>query len=349
MQYYSYRYDTLNYIREKARKNGCPVKATFEITPRCNFNCRMCYVHLPEEEIRKTKLHRELNAKEWLEIGKQCQNEGVLMLCITGGDPLSHPEFKEIWTGLSQMGFLMTLQTNAAFIGEELLNLFNEYPPFEVKITIYGSNNDVYKRVCKVENGFTLVDNAIQNLTKLKIPVQLVTTVVRQNIDDIRKIALYAKNLKLPWKYSTACYPSLRGVNNHVDECALDVWDLGCASETGKEWKNHALMNEEKLPCEYCSDYRIGFSITWDGDMRLCLLLNQPHISVLSQTVSQAWKQLLLFCERVRWPEKCYQCEMRKMCRRCLAHLACLNGGIGKVSGNYCHKVEEILAQERST
>lgn len=348
MQYHSYRYDTLNYIREKARKNGYPVKATFEITPRCNFNCPMCYVHLSGEEIKKTELQRELNAKEWLEIGRQCRDEGVLMLCITGGDPLSHPEFKEIWTGLAQMGFLMTLQTNAASIKEDILNLFNRYPPFEVKITVYGSNNDVYKQVCKIENGFTLVDKGIKSLIGLKVPIRLVTTVVKQNLNDVKKIALYAAGLKLPWNYSMACYPSLRGVDNQVDKYALDVWDLGCSAETGDEWKKHALMNEEKVPCSYCSDYRMGFSITWDGDMRLCLLLDQPHISVLSQGVSEAWKQLLLFCEKARWPEKCYQCEMQEMCRRCLAHLACLNGGIGKVSHSYCHKVKKILSQERS-
>ena len=40
------------------------------------------------------------SAKEWLEIGNQMQEAGVLFLLLTVGEPLLHPEFKEIFIGL---------------------------------------------------------------------------------------------------------------------------------------------------------------------------------------------------------------------------------------------------------
>ena len=33
------------YIHQKGARLGLPVTGTFELTPRCNFNCNMCYVH----------------------------------------------------------------------------------------------------------------------------------------------------------------------------------------------------------------------------------------------------------------------------------------------------------------
>ncbi len=35
----------------RARKRGIPLKGTFEITPLCNLDCRMCYVHLNKEQL----------------------------------------------------------------------------------------------------------------------------------------------------------------------------------------------------------------------------------------------------------------------------------------------------------
>ena len=32
-------------VRERAFADAIPISGTFELTCRCNFDCRMCYVH----------------------------------------------------------------------------------------------------------------------------------------------------------------------------------------------------------------------------------------------------------------------------------------------------------------
>lgn len=132
--------DIFRRIKEDAYKACRPIQATFELTPRCALNCKMCYVHLHPEEIPTCGRGRELTAEEWIEMGRQAQDAGVFSLCITGGDPVLHPEFEKIWKALSGMGFYITLQTNAYSITDKLEQLFYEYPPQEAKITLYGSN-----------------------------------------------------------------------------------------------------------------------------------------------------------------------------------------------------------------
>ena len=97
-------------------------------------------------------------------------------------------------------------------------------PPQEVKITLYGSNDEVYKNLCGAEDGFARVDRGIKKFQNLKIPVQLVTTFVKQNIQDRDNILKYAVKNHCRWYYSTACYPSLRGASTNARECALDVF-----------------------------------------------------------------------------------------------------------------------------
>ena len=41
------------YLHARACAKGIPLAGTFELTARCNFNCRMCYVHLTPEEQRR--------------------------------------------------------------------------------------------------------------------------------------------------------------------------------------------------------------------------------------------------------------------------------------------------------
>lgn len=34
----------------RADTQGIPLSGTFELTPRCNFNCKMCYIHRSEQD-----------------------------------------------------------------------------------------------------------------------------------------------------------------------------------------------------------------------------------------------------------------------------------------------------------
>ena len=40
------------YIQQKGAALGLPLAGNFELTPRCNFSCKMCYVH---EQVAKNE------------------------------------------------------------------------------------------------------------------------------------------------------------------------------------------------------------------------------------------------------------------------------------------------------
>ena len=196
-------------VWEKAFAEGIPISGTFELTPRCNFNCKMCYVHLQPEEIPQNGV--ELTAKEWLRIAKEAKAAGTTWVCVTGGEPLLHPEFPEIWQSLTEMGFFLTLQTNASLVRGKMLDLLERCPPRQAKVTLYGTDDEVYQAVCGVEQGFTRVNEGIHNLMSLGIPVTLVSTVIRQNRDDVERMAFYAYRHGLKWLPTASVKPSLRG------------------------------------------------------------------------------------------------------------------------------------------
>lgn len=319
-------------VWEKAYADAIPISGTFELTPRCNFNCRMCYVHLPENEIKKHGT--ELTGAEWIRIAQEAKEAGTTWLCITGGEPLMHPEFEIIWRELTQMGFFITLQTNASLL-TEYEKLFEECPPRACKITLYGSNDQVYRDVCRVENGFTKADAGIRMLRQMKIPVELVSTVIQQNLDDVENIIRYVEKNKLRWIPNINVRTAGRGVDVDMEHLRIRPPKKDSNAEQESSRKN--LVDPERKPCTYCKDFRIGYWIVWNGYMRFCSFMNGPDISVRSRPFNECWKELVGFQESLEWPQECKECEYQKSCSRCAA-LFDIEDGRLKIRDEFCRK-----------
>ena len=289
-------------VWEKAFADAIPISGTFELTPRCNFNCRMCYVHLKPSEIHK--YGKELTAKEWIRVAREAKEAGTTWLCITGGEPLMHPEFETIWKELTQMGFFITLQTNASMIEGKFQKLLEDYPPKGVKITLYGSNDEIYEQVCQVKNGFTKVDQGIRMLKEMKIPIQLVSTIIRQNEEDVKRMAFYAYCHQLPWVMTAGVKSSVRG----ADSEAKDVRVQEKLAKNKKAPARHKAEDDylltTKLFCGYCGAYLCGESGTsHTGNVHhyyKCVSVKKKRTECHKKSVRKEWIEDLVVSETMR-------------------------------------------------
>ena len=332
-------------VWEKAFSDAIPISGTFELTPRCNFDCRMCYVHLNEEQI--PRYGKELTAGEWLRIAQDAKDAGTTWLCITGGEPLMHPEFETIWKELTQMGFFITLQTNASLIRGKKADLLSQYPPRHVKITLYGSDNETYEKVCRVQNGFTRVDEGIRTLKELKIPIEAVSTVIEQNRQDVKKIAFYAFQNQIRWQPTAGVKLSVRNEEDQIERIRISDFNEAVWNRQMKERLEKHPVNIERKPCTYCKDYRLGYWVTWNGQMRFCSFMDKPDIPVLENEFQEAWKQLIEYEESLRWPEECYTCAANKICFKCAGTLNAECGDPERVTNEFCSRYRDFMKRYR--
>ena len=79
-----YNPDIAAYLYQRAGEKGIPLGGNFELTPRCNMNCKMCYIRMSEQEM--AHIGRERTVDEWLDIAKQAKDAGMLFLMLTGGE-----------------------------------------------------------------------------------------------------------------------------------------------------------------------------------------------------------------------------------------------------------------------
>ena len=85
--------DIKKWQEERMNKNNIikPIQFTFEITNRCNCNCKDCGMSANSTKVGKTKLREE----ELYKLVDDLYKQGVIGVAITGGEPFL--EFENIY------------------------------------------------------------------------------------------------------------------------------------------------------------------------------------------------------------------------------------------------------------
>ena len=115
------------YLNFRARMRGQAYSGGFELTPLCNFDCKMCYVHLTKSQMeQEAKL---LTTEQWIDIMRHAVDAGMMHADLTGGECLSYPGFKEVYLYLRSRGVEVSVLTNGQLITEEMADFFENQGP----------------------------------------------------------------------------------------------------------------------------------------------------------------------------------------------------------------------------
>lgn len=323
-------------LERKAYEQKIPYKGVFELTPRCNFNCKMCYIHMDGDQMGQ--LGRELTNEEWIEIAGQARDAGMLHLNLTGGEIFVRPHFRELYEELSEMGFLIQIQSNGYLIDEKVMEWLAKRPPYAMRFTLYGTTNEVYEAVCGVKDGFDRVDHAIDLVLEAGIPFYLVSMVINENKDNLQEMYEYARRKGIPFQHSTTVINPGKGVERDVSKCQIPIEEMYVEPQE----KIKRLYGHHGSALEMCGSYRKGFWLTWNGKMQLCTFLREPAVSVEGKSFGQMWEELLEKLEGLKMPGECENCKYEGFCLKCPGSLAAQCGAADKVNAAFCSSAKYL-------
>ena len=321
-----------------SRKQNIPINGSLELLPLCNMNCDMCYVRLSKQEMEKQGRMR--TGAEWLVLGREMAEAGTMFMLLTGGEPLLHPDFKEIYLGLKKMGFILTINSNGTLIDEAWADFFAKNKPRRINITLYGADEAAYENLCHYKGGYEKTVNAVCLLRQRGVDVKLASSVTPANAGDIPQMLLIAEELGVPMRMDTYMMPGIRERSKPFEEQSRLTPERAAATridalraEMGEtlfdEYRKMTLEQvdsfEEKSqqPCENtCHAGRCSFTINWQGQMRPCVVSSEPSADVFEVGFQEGWKQISSAFQAVRFCAKCSNCRLRPVCRTCAA--ACL-------------------------
>ena len=330
------------YLEYKAYTEKIPFKGTFELTARCNFNCNMCYVHLNEQQIKS--IGSELTNEQWLDIARQARDAGMLYLTLTGGEVFTRPDFRELYEGLSQMGFLIQILSNGYLIDQSVMEWLGEIQPYVIRFTLYGASNDTYARVCGVKDGFDRVSRAIDLVKQAGIPLYMVSTLVKENIDDLQAMQEFANEKNIEITFTPSVVKPVRGATQDAVSHRLNMFESheDSIKQIISEGRDR-LYSKVNHPLDVCGSYRKGFWLTWNGNLQLCSFMSEPAISLANDIgFENAWLQLLEQLEQIRNPAECQNCQYEGFCAKCPGMLAAECGSCSGVCEEVCNHAKLV-------
>lgn len=348
------------YLYRKASAAGVPLSGTFELTPVCNMDCKMCYVRLSHRE--QATLGPLATARQWLELGRQARDGGMLYLLLTGGEPFLHPQFRQILEGLHQMGLLITLNSNGTLIDEETVAWLQNCPPVRVNLSLYGASDETYAKLCGNPKGFTQVCRAIGLLQKAGITVKLNCTVTPHNARELPQMVAFAKAHGLVIQVATYLFPPMRknpdliGQNDRLspEEAAFymayaDYLTLGKEAFAAKTGNNLPPSQSDCPELEEgirCRAGKCSFWVTWQGKLTPCGMFPvETAPNVFEIPFLTAWEAVKAAAAAIRLPSQCASCSARDICRACAAMVITESGNFREVPQYRCQMMHAYPSQ----
>lgn len=324
----------MDQIQMRAIQQRRPLSCTMELTHRCNFHCKMCYIRMTDEQSKP--YGRLRTVEEWLNIAQQMRDAGVLNLTLTGGECTGYPGFEQLYIQLIKMGFRITVMTNAGAYTDSIRSVFRQYPPNYVSITLYGGCNETYEVVTGDPCGFSKTVDNIRFFQSIRVPVALNYTVIRQNVQDFPQIAKLSKELGIPYtlitditghrydeSFSEAKDCRLSPAERAIVACTSPE-DMAQAMKTAEDLAKDLTNFELPVPPEEsivsqmdsCIASNIGCAIYWNGDMQTCISMSRYRpVKPFENGFVTAWEQLKAAQnETFHRPATCEVCSMRTEC-----------------------------------
>lgn len=346
-------------MEAEARRRRIPLNAKLELLPVCNLNCRMCYIRTDMEAVRAQG--GLLPMETWLSLARELRDAGTLFLLLTGGEIFLYPEFEALYTQLSEMGFSITLNTNATLIDERAMAYLVKRPPQLVSISLYGASDDTYEALCGQKNAFARVDHAIDLLIESGIRIELKTMLNPLNMHDAQAMVDYARKKNVFYEATPYAFPPVRKcdgseafrfgpreaaaqlLENHRRARGMQGYAEAVAGKL-RQYADTPEAGEGDLYGFTCGASNSSCWITWQGKLTPCGMIMAPHTLPLERGFAEAWAELKDKCDRILMSPKCMRCDKRNVCIVCPAANLAETGSFQEASPFHCEMTECTLA-----
>ncbi len=346
-------------ITALSMEKGLPLSGAFELTSRCNFKCKMCYVACPAND--KKAMTAELTAEQWIDLGRQARDAGMFYLILTGGEVFLRKDFEKIYEALCEMGLNIIIYTNASLLTPQKARWLGKIPPSKVSVTVYGTSPETYEKVTGCYDGYTKTLRGLDLLKAENIRLEIKTTVVEGNYREYKKLfdiaytysnSLGVVNYISPRREGCGSDPmgnrlSPIEIVNHehrITKYGIETYlkdkdlEMKIDEDTMEEkilFPEEAIKKMESSAFK-CQSGKTGFWLTWDGRLIPCGLLDTPSAEPLETGFVNAWELLKEGCSSVPKCSSCEKCEMRDECMSCPGRLMTETGCFDKPAQYLC-------------
>lgn len=172
---------------ERAARDLIPLDVSLELTWRCNFRCRHCYI--PDFHAADG-----VSTPRLLELLEELADMGTLFLTLTGGEPLLRRDWDVVARRARELGFQVTLLTNGSMVDERTADALAELA-VQVQVSFHSPDPAVFDRVTARTGSAARVLEGVERLRDRGVAVELTVPVSRLNSDGAAGVPRLADDL----------------------------------------------------------------------------------------------------------------------------------------------------------
>jgi len=309
-----------------AKEQKTPILGHFELTARCNLDCKMCYVHTQDNA---EALRKELTTEQWKRIFDEAYENELLYASLSGGECLLRKDFKELYLHLWNKNIFVTVLTNGTLINDDYIEFFKTYPPDMVQVSLYGSNEEGYLNLTG-HKGFEKACSAIRALNDAGIDVRVAVSPSKYLKEDYIRILQVCKEQNF---YVVSNDIAL--LPNRYDPTKEDYYlteeEILSLSIQRAEMKGPLIpavevpepcgsSQDEPIKGLICNGGNCLATVTWDGKMYPCISVMVGGFSLLEMSYAEAWEKTKQAASEVVLGKECVGCPYDKTCPKCPAY-----------------------------
>ena len=320
--------DTARYAVEEGEESPFVSASVFtlqwHITQACDLHCKHCY----DRSSRSTvSLEQGIHILD--DLRTFCRERHVRgQVSFTGGNPLLHPQFTELYRSAVDRGLAVAVLGNPT-TKETMENLLAIERPVFFQVSLEGLEkyNDMIRGAGHFQNVMTFLGV----LKDLGVPSKVMLTLTKGNLDQVLPLAERLRDLTTDFTFNRLSMVG-EGANLELPDKEDYAAFLEAYMEASRQnpimgWKDNLInivCHQQGLkPFGGCTGYGCGAAFNFlavlsDGEVHACRKFPSPIGNVYDQGIADIYASPLADRYR-RGPQSCNTCSLRLVCRGCLA------------------------------
>jgi radical SAM protein with 4Fe4S-binding SPASM domain len=294
------------------------------VTNECNLRCAHCHLEAG------TPLESELGKEEIFQIIDQYAQLGGGQITISGGEPFCRSDLIEILAYANGKAKLVFLATNGTMIDDDTASRLKEFKNMVVQVSLDGATRETNDQI-RGNGSYEKAMKGINALLRAKVQTKIGMTLMKQNVEEIFKMAYLCKTLNIPRLHMGLLQIKGRAKKNQKTISLTNTEVLKAMRQVRTVTKETgvAVDMEEALNInvgtvkrnDFCGAGSASLSVSSDGFVYPCAGLHDPVFvagNIRKQPLEDIWRNSKVLKKlnglSVTDIPKCRHCIVRFMC-----------------------------------
>jgi mycofactocin radical SAM maturase len=299
---------------------SAPVNVTWEITGRCNLNCRHCL------SAGTAQAHAgDLSLEQCRRFIDHLNRIKVFQVNIGGGEPLLREDLLEILDYCHLKGIVTCISTNGVMLDNELAKKLARMPLTYVQISIDGATPETNDRI-RGEGSYARALQGVECLTRQGLRnLSINTVVLRVNFREIHELyrlaRFYGAKTRLsrfrPAGRAREAWQEYHLTKQQILELSAYLSEYKDVL-TGDSFFSITAEDRKNLGLNMCGAAKMTCCVAPDGSVYPCAFLQESYFyagNVLEQPLEEIWRRAGSFnLLRSLKKEACTACPRFDLC-----------------------------------